>query len=231
MNDEQLRSRIAASDPMLDGIPTEPTDSPSARTLLEAIMSTELDTDTSGTSGTSTTPTTSTPGSNVMSFERRRKRWAVAALGAAAVGALALAGAVVGGAFDDDEPNVAVDPPAVEDPTVLELSGGETDPMMMSCLPMDATIISQSPVAFRGIADTIDGDVVTLTVDEWYQGGDADVVTITAPLGMEALIGGIAFEPGQPYLVSAYDGVVSYCGMSGPATPELQQMYDDAFAR
>ena len=84
---------------------------------------------------------------------------------------------------------------------------------------------------FDDVSASIDGDVVTLTVDEWYQGGDADVVTITAPLGMEALIGGIAFEPGQPYLVSAYDGVVSYCGMSGPATPELQQMYDDAFAR
>lgn len=227
MNDEQLRSRIAASDPMLDGVPIEPTDDPSARTLLETIMSTELDTN---TSDTSTTPTTSAPGGNIVSFERR-KRWVVAALGAAAVGALAVAGAVVGGAFDVDEPNVAVDPPAVEDPTVLELSGGDTDPMMMSCLPMDATIISQSPVAFRGIVDTIDGDIVTLTVDEWYQGGDADVVTITAPLGMEALIGGIAFEPGQPYLVSAYDGVVSYCGMSGSATPELQQMYDDAFAR
>ena len=40
MDDEQLRSRIAASDPVLDGIPIEPADSPSARTLLEAIMST-----------------------------------------------------------------------------------------------------------------------------------------------------------------------------------------------
>lgn len=218
MDDEQLRSRLAASDPMLDGIPVEPADSPSARNLLEAIMSTELD-----------TPTDAGRDTNVHTLAPRRRRWTFAALGAAAVGALAIAGAAVGGVFDGGEPDLADDPPAVEAPTVLELSGGDTDPAMMSCLPIDAAIIADSPVAFRGVVDTIEGDVVTLTVDEWYQGGDADVVTITAPLGLEALIGGVAFEPGQAYLVSAYDGVVSYCGMSGPATPELQQMYDQAF--
>lgn len=218
MDDEQLRSRIHASDPVLDGIPTEPADSTSARTLLEAIMSTELDTD----------PRTDRD-ATVTALEPRRKRWTLAALGTAAVGALAIAGAAAGGLFDGGEPNLADGPPAIEKPTVYELSGGETDPMMMSCLPMEPSIIAQSPVAFRGVVDMIEGDVVTLTVDEWYQGGDAQVVTITAPLGMEALIGGIAFEPGQAYLVSAYDGVVSYCGMSGPATPELQQMYDEAF--
>lgn len=221
MDDEQLRSRIAASDPMLDGVAIEPADSPSARTLLEAIMNTEPDTNDTTTRTTSET--------NVMALEPRRKRWTIAALGAAAVGALALAGAAVGGVFDGGEPNLADDPPPAEQPSVLELSGGDTDPMMMSCLAIDATIIAQSPVAFRGVVDTIEGDTVTLTVDQWYQGGDAQVVTITAPLGMEALIGGITFEPGQAYLVSAYDGVVSYCGMSGPATPELQQMYDQAF--
>lgn len=220
MDDEQLRSRIAASDPMLDGVSIEPADSPSARTLLEAIMSTELDTD---------THTTKTDrDANVLSFEPRRKRWTLAALGAAAVGALAVAGAAVGGVFDGGEPNLA-DAPAVEEPTVLELSGGDVDPMMMSCLAPDAAILADTPIAFRGIVDTVEGDTVTLTVDEWYQGGDADVVTITAPLGMEALIGGIAFEPDQAYLVSAYDGVVNYCGLSGPASPELQQLYDQAF--
>ena len=32
------------------------------------------------------------------------------------------------------------------------------------------------------------------------------------------------------YLVTAYDGVVSYCGQTGPATPELQDVFDQAFA-
>lgn len=187
-------------------------------------MNTELDTDTTHISATHSISDTNTiSDTNVRSLEPRRKRWTLAALGAAAAGALAFAGAAIGGVFDGGEPNLA------DDPTVLELSGGDVDPMMMSCLAVDATIVAQSPVAFRGVVDTVAGDTVTLTVDEWYQGGDADIVTITAPLGMEALIGGIAFEPGQTYLVSAYDGVVSYCGLSGPATPELQQMYDDAF--
>lgn len=219
MDDEQLRSRLADTDPVLDGIPVEPADSPSARTLLEAIMNTELDTRTDRDHGDAP----------VLALAPRRKRWTLAALGTAAVGALAVAGAAIGGVFDGGEPNLADDPPPVEAPTVLELSGGDTDPAMMSCLAPDAGIVAQSPIAFRGVVDAVDADVVTITVDEWYQGGDADVVTITAPLGMEALIGGIAFEPGQPYLVSAYDGVVSYCGLSGPATPELQLMYDQAF--
>lgn len=214
MDDEQLRSRLAATDPMLDGVPIEPADSTSARHLLEAIMSTDLDTP--STADTTVERDGSRP-------EPRRRRWSLAGLAVAAVGALAVAGAAIGGVFDGGEPNLA-DPP-----TVLELSGGDVDPMMMSCLPMDATIIAQSPVAFRGVVESVEGDTVTLTVDRWYRGGEADVVTITAPLGMEALIGGIAFEAGQTYLVSAYDGVVSYCGMSGPATPELQQMYDQAF--
>lgn len=219
MDDEQLRSRLSASDPMLDGVPIDPADSPSARTLLEAIMSTELDTQTVHDAPDGTTIGSTPP---------PRRRWSLAALATAAVGALAVAGAAIGGVFDGGEPNLA-DQPTVEEPTVLELSGGDVDPMMMSCLPVDAAIVAQSPIAFRGVVDAVEDDMVTLTVDEWYRGADADVVTITAPLGMEALIGGIAFEPGQTYLVSAYDGVVSYCGLSGPATPELQQLYDQAF--
>lgn len=222
MDDEQLRSRLSSSDPVLDGIPIEPADSPSARTFLEAIMSTPLDTDTADR-GTTDHPTARRTGSNVLPLEPRRKRWTLTALGAAAVGALAIGGAAIGGVFDGGEPNLA------DAPTVLELSGGETDPSMMMCMALDPTLVAQSPIAFRGVVDAIEGDTVTLTVDEWYAGGDADVVTITAPLGMEALIGGIAFEAGQTYLVGAVDGVVSYCGLSGPATPELQQMYDTAF--
>lgn len=223
MDDEQLRSRLHAADPMLDGVPTEPADSPSARSLLEAIVHTDTtprpDLDRDDDRGRVTT------------HEPRRRRWTVAALATAAAVAIAVAGAAAAGVFDGSESDVADPGPSVDDePTVLELSGGETDPMMMSCIAIDSTIIAQSPVAFRGVVDTIEGDVVTLTVDEWYQGGDADVVTISAPLGMEALIGGIAFEPGQAYLVAAENGVVSYCGMSGPATPELQQLYDGAFA-
>ena len=52
---------------------------------------------------------------------------------------------------------------------------------------------------------------------------------MVAPEGLEALIGGVTFEPGQQYLITATDGVVNYCGFSGPATPELQALFDQAF--
>jgi len=55
------------------------------------------------------------------------------------------------------------------------------------------------------------------------------MATLVAPEGMEALIGGVTFEPGQQYLITATDGVVNYCGFSGPATPELQALFDQAF--
>jgi hypothetical protein len=83
----------------------------------------------------------------------------------------------------------------------------------------------RSPAASR----PIDGETVTLTVDRWYVGGDAPVVTVTAPAGFEALLGSIDFVVGDPYIISAFDGVVSYCEMSGPATPERQAWYDEAF--
>jgi hypothetical protein len=130
-----------------------------------------------------------------------------------------VAGAAIGGVFDSGG----------GEPTVLALSTGDVDPTMMSCLAPDPSIVAQSPVAFRAVVDTVDGEQVTMTVDAWYAGGDADVVELTAPAGMEALIGGLDFVPGASYLVSASDGVVSYCGLTGPATPELQAMYDAAF--
>src|SRR5690606_30842071 len=50
-----------------------------------------------------------------------------------------------------------------------------------------------------------------------------------APAGMEALIGGIPFEEGGSYLITAYDGTVNYCGFSGPATADLRAAFDEAF--
>ncbi len=53
---------------------------------------------------------------------------------------------------------------------------------------------------------------------------------VTAPAGFEALIGSVPFVEGGDFLISAIDGVVNYCGMSGEATSELQTLYDAAFA-
>jgi hypothetical protein len=46
---------------------------------------------------------------------------------------------------------------------------------------------------------------------------------------LQALIGGIEFESGGQYLISAEGGNVSYCGFSGPSTPEFRAAFVEAF--
>lgn len=138
-------------------------------------------------------------------------------VGAAAVVALVLGAlAVFGGG-----PEAAGEP--------LELSLGEAN-SLSSCIVITPEILAAAPLAFAGTATSVEGETVTLTVDEWYVGGDATTVELHAPNGFQALIGGIDFVEGESYLVSAESGTVNYCGMSGEATPELQALYDEAFA-
>ncbi|MDR9451479.1 MAG: hypothetical protein RI637_09710 [Acidimicrobiia bacterium] len=113
--------------------------------------------------------------------------------------------------------------------TPLGLSAGESDPALMSCLPFSVDLLADMEVAFEGVVTSVDGDVLTLDVVTWYTGGEAEQVEITAPPGMEALIGGIPFEVGGSYLVTATNGVVNYCGYTGVATPEFRAAFDQAF--
>lgn len=222
MTPDPLRDRIARADPALGGAAPPPITSEPARTLLEAVMSTPTDIptdrmpDASGAAGPERAPS--------------RRRWYVTGAAAAAVAAVAIGAAAIGGAFDGDEPSVAEPAPtAPVQLRVLELSTGEVDPSMQMCMQITPELIADAQVAFKATVDAVDADIVTMTIDQWYQGGDAQVVTLTAPQGMEALIGGLAFSPGTQYLVTATDGVVNYCGMTGEATPELQSLFDQAF--
>lgn len=212
MHDDDLRRRLEGIDPLRDGPDIEPITSPRARRLLEDIMNTPLHTRSldSGPEATAAPPA---------GPQRRPRQLALLGAAAALIATVAVGAALLN--RDGDAP--------VAEPSVLELSAGEADPALMSCLPVTAELVAQSPVAFRAIVDSVEGDTVTMTVDQWYRGGDADVVTLTAPLGMEALIGGIAFTPGEAVLITAVDGVVNYCGFSGPATPELQAIFTTAF--
>ena len=143
-------------------------------------------------------------------------------MGAAAVAMVAF-GAVTlfsGGS----SPDVAASP----DEDALELTVGAED-ALASCMALTPELLRDVPLAFAGTVATVEGERATLTVDEWFVGGDAATVSLLAPAGFEALIGGIDFEEGKSYLVSAYDGVVNYCGFSGEETPELRAVYDEAF--
>ncbi len=224
MNDDPLRDRLARMDPLFGEATPDPTTGQEHRIRLETVMNTPLD--------TRPAPTAPSP-------RGRRSTPALILGGCAAAVLAALVGvAVIGG---DDTPDVAIAPttialpvtsaPATPPPgklTVMELSAGFDD-SLASCLALDPSIVAQAPIAFKGTVTIVDGDVVQLIVDQSYVGVDVGAVTLTAAEGMEALIGGVAWEVGQQYLVSAYDGVVAYCGQSGPASPELQAIYDAAF--
>lgn len=198
---DELRERLARIDPMHSGVPTEPTTSESSQELLEKIMSTPLK-------------------EKEEQAPAPRRTWTIAVAAVAAL-VLAVAGgmALTGG----DEAPVAAAPP-------LELTAGGED-IMASCIAFSAEALDDvAELAFAGTVTAVDGDTVTLTVDEWYRGGDAAEVALNAPQGMEALIGGIPFAVGDTYLISAQGGNVNYCGFSGAATPELQAGFDAAFA-
>ncbi len=173
---------------------------PVSRDLLEEIMS---------------TPVTEQPETGP---EQKSNRWLI---GIAAAAALVLAvGGVIALTGDDADP-IAAGPP-------LELNAAGEDPMAM-CIVFSVEELAKAPLAFEGTATSVEGDTVTLTVDQWFKGGDAGQVILNAPQGMEALIAGIPFEVGGQYLITAYDGNVNYCGFSGPSTPELRAAYEQAF--
>jgi len=198
---DELRERLARLDPMHAEVPTESVTTQSSRELLEGIMSTSSTEETATDSG-------------------RRNPWymgiAAAAILVVAVGSVV---ALTGGG--DGDP-VAQGPP-------LALDAGADDPMAM-CIQFSVEELARAQVAFEGTVTTVDGESVTLDVDEWFKGGDAGQVVLNAPAGMEALIGGIPFEEGGQYLITAYDGTVNYCGFSGPSTPEFRAAFEEAFA-
>ena len=222
MNDDQLRDRIGRLDPIrLGDASIEPVTSPTARALLEDIMSTP-------------TQIPSAPAGDPR--PNRRPWWAMGAAAAAVAAVVGIAAVAVNGNDEGDgEAELALTVPstsAAAQPgkgSVLELNTGVED-LLASCMVLDPTVVAQAPIAFKGTVTLADAGVVQLTVDEAYRGVDAQAVTLLAPEGQEALVGGVAWVVGQQYLVSAYDGTVAYCGQTGPATPELQAIYDAAFA-
>lgn len=201
MSDE-LRQRLARLDPMHSGVPTEPTTSESSREMMEMIMSTPvLETDQAG------------------SAPKRPWFYGVAAAAALVV---AVGGALLLGGGEGSP--VASGPP-------LELTAGGEDVTSMCIAFSPEELEKVAELAFGGTVTAVNGDDVTLTVDTWYRGGDASEVVLNAPQGMVALIGGIPFEVGAQYLITAQGGSVNYCGFSGPATPEYAAAFQQAFAQ
>jgi hypothetical protein len=117
-----------------------------------------------------------------------------------------------------------------ETQTELALTLPKADPMAM-CIQFSVEGLRPAEVAFAGTAADVTGDQVTLDVDRWYKGGDADVVTLTGSTEAGVMLeGGIEFTEGERYLVTATDGNVNGCGFSGAWSQEMTDAFDAAFA-
>jgi hypothetical protein len=197
---DELRNRLSRLDPVPPEVVMDPVTSQSSQHLLEEIMSQE------------TTDLQPEPVS-------KGKKGLYAAIAAAALVIVAIG--AVGIFTGDGEDPVASGPP-------VELSAGVDDPMAM-CIMYSVEELAKAPMAFEGTVTSVEGETITLDVDHWFKGGDAEQVVITAPAGMEALIAGIPFEVGTQYLITAYDGTVNYCGFSGESTPEFRADFEEAF--
>jgi hypothetical protein len=145
---------------------------------------------------------------------------------------LALAGLSACGSDDSDQ--VAADTSestseATSDPEPVELVADAST--AGKCAVPSAETLGTFDTAFAGTVTSLEDGTATLAVDEWYAGGDADTVTVTSPeKDLAALLMAVEFEKGKSYLVSATDGRVTLCGFTGETTPELQAIYDEAFA-
>jgi hypothetical protein len=212
MSDDELRTRLSRIDPAPAGSPVDPVTSPRAQELVERAMQ---------------TPETQTPENPTAAADelaaRRRRPWLIPL--AAAVLLIAMVGAVLalsgGGRVGDA--------PGGEDPTTLALELPPSD-VAGSCVMFDVQFLAEMPVALAGTVTAVEARQVTLDVDRWYRGGDADVVTIAVRDGNSVALDGVEFREGERYLVTATDGTVNGCGFSGPAEPQLEQAFEQAFA-
>jgi hypothetical protein len=98
-----------------------------------------------------------------------------------------------------------------------------------ACPPVDAAAIAASSVAFKGTVVTRGNGEAKLTVDESYVGAPTSTVTLFAPPGVDAWLGPVSWTVGTQYFVTANSGIVSFCGRSGRATPELRKVFEQAF--
>ena len=215
MSDDELRTRLARLDPAPAGSPLDPVASPRAQELVERAMQ------------TSETQTPDVPAPADELAARRERRWLLPAVAAAVlVAVVATVVALSGGALSGG--GRVGDTPGGDDPTTLALSLPPSD-VAGSCIVFDVALLAQMPVALAGTVTAVEPEQVTVDVDHWYRGGDADLVTIAVHAPNSVALDGVDFRTGERYLITATDGTVNGCGFSGPATPEFESAFDQAF--
>lgn len=100
------------------------------------------------------------------------------------------------------------------------------------CIMPTPELLAAKPIAFEGTVLGIADGVVTIRATKVYAGDVADQVSVTGAVAPDT--GGLVegdpdFEAGQDYLVAADGDQVLGCGLSGPASPGLRNLYARAF--
>lgn len=132
---------------------------------------------------------------------RRWSRSAIAATGIASVAAAAVAFAVTRGG----------DSPSDTGPIT-------PDPGLAMCIATyDLGALADREVAFDGTVASVDGDMVTFTVAEWFRGGDGTSITLGGASGFGSLTSvsdGVTLDPGTRLLVAGDGGFAWSCGFT-----------------
>jgi hypothetical protein len=202
---DELEARLRRADPAAIGAAVRPADGPDAVILRRTIMDMDDQVLTSEGGRPSATP---------MPWWRRPL--VLSAVGAAAAAAVVITVVAVNSGGTSATPAA---------PTTVSYSLQAPDIMQM-CLPVADIEPVAGADALAGTVVSVDGEQVVLDVVRWYAGGDADRVELKGADQTVAL-DGVDFVVGEAYLVTAAEGVVQPCGVSGPATPELEQLYEE----
>lgn len=215
--DPQLRALLERSDPARSLTPADPD---GLARLLEDTMTTQT-----------TTDLDARPDLPQQSTDLRRRGPLAWLVSAAAVAAIAGGGyAVVDSMQDDPAVQQAgpTSPAPADDPVVMTLQAPTALPA--KCAVPSPEILATSETAFAGTVTAVDGDTVTLAPTETFAGTSADEIEVVG-MGPDGprLGDQPEFVVGGTYLISATDGQISSCGLSGTASPELANLYQLAF--
>lgn len=85
-------------------------------------------------------------------------------------------------------------------------------------------------VAFAATVTSVDGDEVALAVTERFRGEVTDEVIVAQGTDPNLEYSTGEFVAGGDYLVAVTDGAAASCGLTGPESPELRALYEEAFA-
>ena len=208
--DDDLRARLRAADPA-ESLPGA--DPAEVDRLLERVVNADL--------------------RETGARRRNPLTWLVAAAAVVVIAAGAALWATQSPSGKDDDGGLFAGPGQTQSPTasaITELTVGQ--PGFGRCMMPSVELLRTKPIAFAGTVEGVSDGVVTLRVTKVYTGDVGQEITVKGATAVDtggAPEGDPTFETGRDYLVAADDGQVLGCGMSGPATPRLQDLYAQAF--